>query len=106
MYPLYYTLCSNIPDKNPGKKEIESVTKKVKKSSLEERQAMFFLIIEHARVEEGYVPKERISKKTGKVKRDLPYRGRSETDSVEFDIDKLPPKLVWILARFATLKID
>lgn len=95
-YGLYQTF-SNHEQKDDLSLDEKIYMKEIIHSmTLEQKKAVLFLIIEHAKIEDEYVyNSENFS---------LPYGlSQPRINSLEFELDNLPIKLKWILFKFSKL---
>jgi hypothetical protein len=93
VYSLYQTLSVNIPKKPLTENQQKTLRINiVKKLNDDQRIAILKLIVEHARIEDGY---------DGDIQ-NLPYGGKIKNDEVtiDFGYEDLPIKLQHILWKF------
>jgi len=89
-YSLYQTFRHNIPEKDLSVIEKKQVESDVNELGYDEKNAFLRLILEHARVADGY------ESSSGS----LPYNGEDTDDGLAFELGNLPRGLRWILLRF------
>ena len=87
-YGLYHTLNKNLPSEKVKETQKTKLIKKVSRLGSEEKEALIMLIYEHAKVKGDIENKG------------LPYEGKQKGMDVEFDLQKLPSDLFWILSKF------
>jgi|694.fasta_scaffold73514_2 hypothetical protein len=94
-YGLYQTFSSDTPEKDLSEEEKKELDLTFKILNTEQKKAVFFLIIEHAKITEDYIydPKNII----------FPYNMIQNENSIEFDLENLPIKLKWILLKFSKI---
>lgn len=92
-YGLYQTFSSDTPTKDLSDEEKKELSESFKELKIEQKKAIFFLIIEHAKITEDYIydSKNII----------FPYEMIQNENAIEFDLEKLPIKLKWILLKFS-----
>ena len=89
-YSLYQTFRHNIPEKDLGVGEKKQLSSDVEKLRQTEKNAFLRLILEHARIADGY------DSSSGS----LPYDGKDTEEGPAFEVENLPRALRWILLRF------
>ena len=95
MYGLYQTLDKNIPRKDLTEKEKKHILKKIKGAAPDQLEAMFMLICEDARLHDDF---------EGELENyELPYRGKSQDEGVQFNLERFPRRLRWIIFRFCNV---
>ena len=101
-YNLYHTLCVTIPQKPLSQKSLKTLAKKIEQiASTDQKrlEAIFLIIIEHARVNDEYVVC------AGDEKISLPYGMRNSDDGgVSCDLEKLSPSLQHIVKKFCDVE--
>jgi len=92
---VYYTLNVNIPKKDLSAAKKRDLLERIERLETEQREAVFLLICEHYKSESG-LDLDGLT---------LPYDGEKKKKGVEFDLDKLPIPLRWILYKFTLIVI-
>mgnify|MGYP001557886570 CR=1 FL=1 len=94
-YSLYQTFSQNIPTKNISVANKTLIIKASKIFTKEQQIAFGRLILEHKNYDEP---------ENNNIL-ELPYEGHDieEAESLEFDLNKLPQKLQWILLKFVKM---
>lgn len=90
-YGLYYTLNSNIPQKQFPASKKTNLVKITNKLLDQEKEAFILLIYEHFRINSD----DNINL--------IPYSGQQKNKDVIFDLDNFPNELCWILDRFVSV---
>lgn len=92
-YGLYQTLNQGISSRELSDDKKRRLTRRLKKASSDQKEAVLLLICEHARINDGY---EISDQNTA----DLPYGLVALSEGLEFELDKLPNALQRILKKF------
>lgn len=97
-YGLHQTFNAKIPKRKLAKPLRIKLAEKFNNLDPEQNNAVFMLIVEHARLNEEFVYDPEIKLK-------LPYSIQYDAanKNVKVDIEKLPNKLQWILSRFGKI---
>lgn len=93
-YGLYYTLNSNIPQKQFPSSKKANLVKITTKLTDQEKEAFILLIYEHFRIN---------SDDNINLIDLIPYSGEQKNKDVIFDLDNFPNELCWILDRFVSV---
>jgi hypothetical protein len=95
-YGLYQTFASHEEKEDLTIDEKLEVKESIKSMTIEQKKAVLFLIIEHAKIEDGYIySSEDFSLPYGLVQYNL--------NNVHFELDSLPIPLKWVLFKFTKL---
>lgn len=92
-YGLYQTFSQNTPEDDLSEKEKKELKDFLLNLELDQKKAVFFLIIEHAIINDNfsYDPKKQL---------ELPYDLLQNEKNLEFNLENLPINLKWILWKF------
>lgn len=98
-YGLYQTFSLNNPSNDLSILEKKQLKENLLKLDLDQKKAVFFLIIEHAKITDNF---SFDPSKTLILPYDISHNEASEDaeENIEFDLEKLPIKLKWILWKF------
>jgi hypothetical protein len=98
-YPLYYTLHKdNSSVKNINRKKMTAaLLSSIPQLNEKEKEAILLLIIEHFRYNGGVID-------FSAQNIEMPYDGVNSTNSVHWDVDKLPDNLLIILTKFLDIR--
>lgn len=97
-YGLYQTFLSTQehPMEDLGMDEKIEIKETIRSMTLEQKKAVFYLIIEHAKIEDGYIyATEDIHLPYGLVQHNI--------NNIHFNLENLPIALKWILFKFCKL---
>jgi hypothetical protein len=92
-YTLYQTFSSAVEKRKLGKKRTETVLKSIKSMSDDQLEAVFRLIIEHARLDNIDVTDE-------EGEPSIPYQGEIRGRGPRFSLENFPNQLQWIIFKF------
>lgn len=91
-YGLYQTLYPlNDSEKSLTSRQVTQLKEKIENLTPMQKEAVFMLICEHARLSDNFIFTSECS---------LPYGMVEDKENVVFDVKQLPPKLQWILWKF------
>ena len=93
-YGLYQTL-ANTSERKLGKIQRKKLLDSISEFTSDQYEAVFMLICEHARLNDGY----------NLDIKNLPYKLKIEKDDVIVNIDNLPRRLQRILFNFSELSV-
>lgn len=92
-YGLYQTFSSDTPIEDLSISDKREIKENFETLDTEQKKAVFFLIIEHAKLTDNYIYDPNNIQ--------YPYDIFQNSDeNIEFDLEKLPIKLKWILWKF------
>lgn len=104
-YGLYYTINKNIPSKNMTTRQLNKLKAQISEiSDIEHKEALIHLIIEHARVHDGYViDVEDPTLPYGMESITKSKKAKNKVYSLQIDTNSLPPALLWILDKYLSI---